>query len=429
MSRSWCVVGVLLLVAACAAPDRDSAQESPALPGAASPSRELDPETVRRVESEFAVVGQLLQQGRFDEALDTASAAIAIAPQRIEPYEVLSNWYTQLERHDLAIVAFERLAGGDLHGLRFLARHQALSNQRETAEETLERCLASAAEHPGCRLERALLRRARGGFAEAADDLRVAYAGDADPATAAHLVEMLRLTGDYEAVGTVLETALETSPNSADLLFARARLLLRDRDDAGAEPLLRRVIELEPGAAALRLLGGLLIRTGREAEGHFRLGQADLYRDYDTAIQTLKQGYAGNAHVTGALLIAEVELTIGNFDEALGWLEAARAAGASPQRIAAAEAWISYARGDAIRGDAALARAGGEGDGHANLARAARATRAREPEMAVVWLQRAVAAGPNERCFLHRAADLYRSIGHVAAAEELRLRTATAEFP
>ena len=97
--------------------------------------------------------------------------------------------------------------------------------------------------------------------------------------------------------------------------------------------------------------------------------------------------------------------------------------------VAAAEAWIGYARGDASRGDEALARAGGEEDGYANLARAARATRAGEPEMAVVWLQRAVATGPNQRCFLHRAADLYRSIGRIAAAEELRLRAATAEFP
>ncbi len=435
MRRAWLLLlAVYPLTVACAAPDPETSREAEITDATRQDGgagvEELDPATVQRVQSEFAVVGELLGQGRFGEALDAAAAAITIAPHRIEPYEVLSNWFVQLDRHDRAIEAFDRLSAGNAHGLRFLARHQALSGDRETAEATLERCLERESDHPGCRLERALVLQARGAFEDAATDLRVAYAGDADPATAARLVETLRLTGDYDAIDAVLDTALEADPDSADLLFARARMLLRDRKDTAAEPLLRRVIDLDPTSApAFRLLGGLLIRTGREAEGRFRLGQADLYRDYHAAIRTLKQGYTDSAHATGALMIAEVELTIGSFDAATGWLDVARAGGASESRIAAAEAWIAYARGDATRGDAALSRAGGEDDGRANLARAARATRAGNRELAVAWLRRAVATGPNERCFLHRAADLYRTIGDVVAAEDLRLRTATAEFP
>ena len=49
--------------------------------------------------------------------------------------------------------------------------------------------------------------------------------------------------------------------------------------------------------------------------------------------------------------------------------------------------------------------------------------------MAATWLQRAISNGPNERNFLHRAADLYVAMGDQDSADALLVRAATAGFP
>ena len=443
MKHPWLAFAPAVLVAiACASSDPkplDGAEPGPAsepetpvesTAAEESPAPELDPETVKRVQLELNVAGQLLRQARFDEAFEAASAAVAITPDRVEPYEVLSNWYVQLERHDLAIETFERFSADSAHGLRFLARHQALSDDRQTALATLERCIEKDVRHPGCRFERALLRQMNGAFEGAVDDLRVAYEVDSDPVTAVRLAEMLRVTGAYAEIVTVVETALEGAPDSTDLLLARARLQLRDRDDVAAEQTLRRTLELDPTSyAASRLLGGMLLRLGQELEGRYRLARADLYRDYHKTSRRLIQDIAANRDATAALMIAELDLTIGNYQGAQRWLEMARAEGAAAQRLAAAQAWTWFALGDMPKGDAALARAGGDDNGRANLARAARAVRSGNTELAVTWLQRAIVNGPNERNFLHRAADLYATMGDQDSAEALLIRAATAGFP
>ncbi len=423
----------VLLAVACTSSGPEpvgDVEPGPATAVADSPATEMDPGTVERVRAELNIAGRLFQQAKFDEALEAASAAIAITPDRVEPYEVLSNWYAQLERHDMAIDAFERFSAESAHGLRFLARHQALSGDRDTALATLEHCIENEARHPGCRFERALLRQTNGAFEGAVEDLRVAYEVDPNPATAARLAEMLRVTGAYTEIGAIVETALERTPDSPDLLFARARLQLRDRDDAAAEQTLRRMIELDPTShVALRLFGGVLLRLGYAVEGRYRLAQADLYRDYHKMRRTLIQDVAAGRNATAALMIAELDLTIGNYPSAQRWLERARAEGAPAQRLAAAQAWTWYALGDMTKGDAELARAGGENNGRANLARAARDVRTGNPESAVTWLRRAIANGPNERNFLHRAADLYVAMGDQDSADALRVRAATAGFP
>jgi tetratricopeptide (TPR) repeat protein len=129
-------------------------------------------------------------------------------------------------------------------------------------------------------------------------------------------------------------------------------------------------------------------------------------------------------------MLAELELSVGNYDGAQTWLERARGTGNAPaQRLAAAQAWTWYALGDMARGDAELKGAGPEDDAFANLARAARAARAGNAEQAGRWLERATASGPNERSFLHRATDLWASIGDLESAESLRQRAATASLP
>lgn len=415
----------MILAAGCSGPDpADSGDAGPV--GVSEP----DLETVKRVQAELNVARRLMQQAEFDAALDAASAAIAITPDQVEPYELLSEWYVQLERHDRAIEAFQRLSAKWTHALQFLARHQAMSGDRETALATLDRCIEKDERHPGCRLERALLRQATGAFDVAVEDFRVAYELDSDPATAARLAEMLRITGAYAEIGAIVESALDDSPDSIDLLLALARQQLRDRDESAGEQTLRRVVELQPTAhIALRMLGGLLLRVGQQAEGNDQLTQADLFRDYQQTRRLLMRGLGADRDYTAALMLAELELTIGNHQDAQRWLARARAEGAPSQRLAAAQAWTWYALGDVAKGDAELARAGGENNPRANLARAGRAVRTGNPEQAGKWLRRAIANGPNERSFLQRAADVYVLIGDADSAAALRLRAATAGPP
>ncbi len=85
MKHPWLgFASAVLLVVACASSDPETVADSPAA--------ELDPETLQRIQAELNVAGQLMQQDKFDEALEAASAAVALAPGRVEPYEVLSNW-------------------------------------------------------------------------------------------------------------------------------------------------------------------------------------------------------------------------------------------------------------------------------------------------------------------------------------------------
>jgi hypothetical protein len=158
------------------------------------------------------------------------------------------------------------------------------------------------------------------------------------------------------------------------------------------------------------------------------LTQADLFRDYHESSRILR-GNPGVERNIAALMLAELELTMGNHQNAQRWLATARANGAPSQRLAAAQAWTWYALGDLAKGDAELARAGGENNPRANLARAGRAVRTGNPEKAGDWLRRAIANGPNERNFLHRAADVYVLIDDTDSAAALRLRTATAGLP
>jgi tetratricopeptide (TPR) repeat protein len=421
----FAVVGFLAV--ACSDSDRPPSSAT----GTATPAAsQADPEAIKRVQDQLGAAGRLMQEARFDEALEAASAAIAITPDRFEPYEVLSKWYVQMNRHDLAIEAFERLSSLSSHGLRFLALHQTLSGDRDAAVQTLDRCVEAEPRHSGCRFERARMRQARGAFEDAVEDFRAAYAIDSDPVIATNLAEALRVTGGYDEIGVLVEKALEASPDSIELLLARARQQQRDRDDTGAFQTLQRVLELEPTSdVAMRMLGGLLWRSGNETEGRNLLGRAGLFRDYNRTRRMLVRGVDSGSVNIVALMMAELELTIGNYQDAQDWLSTAREAQAPAQRLAATEAWTWYALGDVAKGDAALGHAGGNDDPRANLARAARAARIGDAARAGQWLDRAIGAGPNERSFLYRAIDLYASIGDVESAESLQKRVATAGYP
>ncbi len=228
----------------------------------------------------------------------------------------------------------------------------------------------------------------------------------------------------------MVQAALADDPESLELLLALASLQLRERQDDEAEATLRKAIELDPKShKALRLLGGLVLRRGDEGVGKFLLSRADRFRDYHLTVRSLMGEVAATGDPKASLMIAELELTVGEYAKAQQWVDRARAGGAPAKRLAAAQAWISYALGEVARGDAELAHIGDEEDGRAALVRAARAVRTGDRAEAANWLHRATERGPNERSFLRRIADLHIAMGDQASADKMLARAATAGFP
>ena len=432
--RATVALLTLALLTGCSGQDRvePTTADGPAPEESAAPAATtdgLDEETTRQIREILQRAGALFQQTRFDEALEAAASAIDLAPSHEPTYEVLSRWYGQLDRNDLAIAGFERFAAADPSGSRCMARHQALSGDRALALQTLDRCVEDAPAHGGCRSERASLRLPAGDFSGAVEDLRVAHAAAPDSRTTARYAEALRVTGSYDEARPVVEAALADDPSSVELLLALAVLQTRNREDDAAETSLRQALELDPKShRVMRLLGGLALRRGSETEGRFLLSRADLYRDYQSTMRSLINQIAATRAPQAALMIAELELTVGEYAQAQQWVDRARAGGPS-DRLTAAQAWISYAVGDVARGDAELARLGNRNDGHTALIRAVRAFRLGEHDEAARLLQQAVAHGPNERSFLRRVADLYVAMGDQGSAEAILLRAATAGYP
>jgi len=426
---------LLVLLVGCSGQESSEAptETSPATgdrPAATTaPGDALDEKTTREIREVLQRAGSLFQQTRFDEALEAAASAIELAPAHEPTYEVLSNWYGQLDRNDLAIAAFERFTEVDPSGLRFMARHQALSGDHAAALGTLDRCIEEAPGHGGCRSERAALRLPAGDFNGAVEDLRVAHGAMPDARTVALFAEALRVTGAYDESRQVVEAGLAADPASTDLMIALASLQMREREDDEAETTLRGVLELDAKSPrATRLLGGLVLRRGDEVEGRFLLARADLYRDYQSTMRALMGQVAATRDPRAALMIAELELTVGEYARAQQWVDRARAGGDATSRLAAAQAWISYATGDVARGDAELATLRND-DGRTALVRAVRAFRVGDHDEAGNWLRRAAEQGPNERSFLRRVADLHVAMGDQESADVVLGRAATAGFP
>jgi predicted Zn-dependent protease len=238
----------------------------------------------------------------------------------------------------------------------------------------------------------------------------------------------LRISGEYTEAEQVVQKALQTFPDSAELHHALGQLQIRQGRDREGEVALRRAIALDPTAdAPQRELGQLVLRNGREEEGRHRLERAERLKDYNEMSRNFRaQMNSAPDDPQIPLLLAELELTVQNNDTALQWLSRAETLGASAERIAAARAWIYFSRGQMERGDAELARVRDSLDGRVELGRAARLVQLDKKTEAARVLQRAVTVGPATRSFLRRASDLYASLGLDAESNALLLKASTA---
>lgn len=377
------------------------------------------------------------QQGTQEVATDHEQAremlikAIELAPAARETYKALSDLYMQQERHADAVELFASLGAQHeaSHAWYFKGVHEARLERWDEVEESWRTALALDPTDAEFRFRFGGLLFARAQFDLAAEEFQKAY--ELDPRSlskATMLSRALRISGDYAGAERVVQKALQTFPDSAELHYALGQLRIRQGRDQEGEVALRRAIALDPTAdAPQRELGQLVLRNGREDEGQHRLALAERLKDYSEMSRSLRaQMDSAPDDPQIPLLLAELELTLQNNDAALQWLSRAEPLGAPAERIAAARAWIYFSKGQLERGEAELARVRDSSDGWVELGRAARLVQLDKKTEAARVLQRAVSVGPATRSFLRRASDLYASMGLDAESSALLLKASTA---
>ena len=372
--------------------------------------------------------------GDHGEHLEKARAAIDASPTERDAYAICSDAYIGLGQDEEAIEFFSRLAARfpDVgHALFYRGRHEARLGRREAVRASLEQAVERDPGNAENWFTLGGLHFSLGEFEEAVRAFSRAH--ELEPATdrAEMLVRVLRIVGRYGEAERVTRTALETSPDSAELQYALGLVRMRQGRDAEAEQALRRAAELDPADDRFqRKLADLLTRTGRENEGRARLAWADRLRDYAEMGASLTERLSANPdHPELLLALGELELTVRNLDRAARWFSRAREAGASRERVAAGLAWILFSKGDIAAGERELAGIGHSREGVVELARAARLIRLDQTGEALETLERALVNGPRDRSFLRRAADLYASAGRHDRADALLREAITAPLP
>jgi tetratricopeptide (TPR) repeat protein len=378
------------------------------------------------------------RNGDLRGALKPAVSALLAAPEREEPYARISMIYDAMGLHEEAVPFFRKTTERfpeSAPAFRFLGYHEFVSGNWEDALEAYRRASSLAPEDPEAHFRQGLILQARGSFDEAVVELQRARECDrADPVIAARLARVLRITGNYDGARSVVEEALRTSPGSPDLQFALGQLEMRGGDLEGAETALRGAIGARPDyREAHEELAKLLRRAGREAEGQREAVIAERLGDYIELTGRLRAILADRPTDSRAMLaLAETELTENRPAEAERWLDRAASHGAPRFRIDVARAEAAFARGDRAAGQAIVDRLEaprGNPDELARLelARAAAAVAAGRREQAIAMLDSVVEAGPDEREWLRRAADLYVLAGDLEASDETHARASLAD--
>ncbi len=282
---------------------------------------------------------ELYRAGRLGNALRPALTALLVAPTEDEPYAAISSLYVELGDDQGAAELFEMLIKRyprvpepwqyrGFHEYRRSRWDEALAAYRQSAK------LDPVRAEPHFRI--GLILQTLGAFDEAADALRQAHRLDPENAVAAaRLARVLRITGSYDEARAVVDAALTRAPDSHELHYARGMLLMREKDDAGAEAALRRAIELDDRFREAHFdLARLLRRTGREEEGLREAAIAEhLARYADERERLTREAAAQPGDYRPALALGQLELSEAQTDEALRWLERARALGAPAAEI------------------------------------------------------------------------------------------------
>jgi tetratricopeptide (TPR) repeat protein len=186
-------------------------------------------------------------------------------------------------------------------------------------------------------------------------------------------------SGDIDAANSAIDRAAAALPDDAMVLAAQARIASARSDDAKAEQLLRRAIELRPLPEYAAALGELLEADGRDAEAReqyalvratqqllaangvdtdieLALFEAD-HGDPQTAYEQALAAYARRPGVYGADTLAWAAYRGGRIDEAQRYTSEALRLGSADPSLLYHAGMIALAAGDFATAERHLERA------------------------------------------------------------------------
>jgi len=377
----------------------------------------------------------LYREGKFDRALESAIASLDQSPGSVEPYRMVSKIFTDTGREREGIGFFAELARRDpdrRQAWLYKGYHEFHLNMWEPALESFRRASSLEPRDAEAHSRSGMILEYMGDLDGAAAEFRAAY--DLEPSSARYATrhaKALRMSGDYQGAERVIEETLALAPESGDLHYALAQIRLRQQRPADAELALRRAIELDPrNAAARKDLAGQLARAGNEAAARDELEIADRLDDYERSRRLLLERVGVK---TGdpllAVLLAELELTAGQLDQALQWYARAEALGGPDARIRAGRAEALFRLGRYEEGQLELARLPDGRDPRAAMARAAAHEQRGEMDAALRLAKDAVSTAEADRNVLLRASDLCARAGGAPEARDLSRRAAATPRP
>jgi tetratricopeptide (TPR) repeat protein len=433
-SRAAALAGALAVVIACAGPEPAGSTVS------SEPVRASVRETSDTPPSPAA--GQLMRSaiesyraGEFDQALDSAAAALTDSPASVEPYRLVSKIFTDTGRNRGGIEYFSKMTRREGHRWQpwlYMGYHQFHLNLWEEALESFQRAAQLDPGNAESRWRSGMILEYRGDLDGAAADFRAAY--DLEPGKARYATryaKSLRMGGDYAAAERTIADALAATPDSGPLHYALGQIRLRQARFDEAREALERAVEIDPRhAGAHKDLAGVLARAGHEADARRELATAERLNDYDSHRRLLLERVGVmSGDPTLPLLLAELELTERRFPQAVEWYARAEALAGASVRIRAGRAEALFGRG---RFDAARLELAGlpdPGGPRVRLARAAGAVAEGDLAAARGLTEAALAEAPADRDFLRRAADLLRAAGTPSEAAEVLARAASTPRP
>jgi len=373
----------------------------------------------------------LFLSGDHPAALDHAKQALRAAPVLRDPYIWVSTLCNQMGRNQEAIRIFREAAKAH-PGLALPWFYKGFNEFHLSLFDDALASFERAAElDPGDAetwYRQAMIYYTRSDFDSVSRLLEKSYGLDplSEPTVVAW-IDVLRIQGEENRAGAIIEEALSRLPDSAALVYRDGLPEGKARDDAAAERAFRRAIELDPAMREpYEHLAGLLSRTGREAGSRRHRNISTRLNDYSRNSRLLESRMVDAVDGAIPLLLAEVELTADHTETALRWFRRAIQLGGYAERNTAGQAEALFRQGQIELGDRVLAAAK-PGSARALLAQVAREIAADNATLARESLDRALRRAPDEAQFLRRAADYARELGDAARSDELLERSVGAE--
>ncbi|MEE8412843.1 MAG: tetratricopeptide repeat protein, partial [Acidobacteriota bacterium] len=254
----------VLIFVACNSPDRPRPSAQPdAATLAAAEANPVYQQRRRQFNASFL-------SGDHPVALDHAKQALRAAPVLRDPYVWVSTLCNQMGRNQEAIRIFREAAKAH-PGLALPWFYKGFNEFHLSLFDDALASFERAAElDPGDAetwYRQAMIYYTRSDFDSVSRLLKKSYGLDplSEPTVVAW-IDVLRIQGEENRAGAIIEEALSRLPDSAAIVYRDGLTELNARDDAAAERAFRRAIELDPAMREpYEHLAGLLSRTGREA--------------------------------------------------------------------------------------------------------------------------------------------------------------------